>query len=96
MVQYRRNRIPGGSYFFTVTLRNRRATLLIEYIDALRRAVRKTLQERPFSIDAMVVLPEHLHTVWTLPPDDDDYAGRWRSVKGRFTHALVTKGVGLT
>lgn len=95
MVQYRRNRIPGGTYFFTVTLRNRRATSLVDYIDLLRIAFRETLREMPFVMDAVVVLPDHLHAVWTLPPGDDDYAGRWRSIKGRFTRALVKADVGL-
>lgn len=89
MVQYRRNRVPGGTYFFTVTLRDRRATMLVEYVDALRTAFRKTLRDRPFVVDAIVVLPDHLHAVWTLPQEDDDFAGRWRSIKSRFTRALV-------
>ncbi|WP_260295628.1 REP-associated tyrosine transposase [Sedimenticola hydrogenitrophicus] len=92
MVQYRRNRVPGGTYFFTVTLRDRHSKAMIEHIDALRTAFRETLRERPFEIDAMVVLPEHLHTVWTLPQEDDDYAGRWRSIKSRFTRSLVKAG----
>jgi putative transposase len=69
--------------------------MLVEHIDALRYAFGKTLRDRPFSIDAMVVLPEHLHAVWTLPPGDDDYAGRWRSIKSRFTHTLAKAGMGL-
>jgi putative transposase len=67
MVHYRRNRVPGGTYFFIVTVRNRRATFLIQDIYQLRSAIRHALRPRPFSIDAMVVLPDHLHTVWTLP-----------------------------
>jgi len=93
MVQYRRNRIPGGTYFFTVTLRDRRAMTLLEQLDSLRLAFRSTLQERPFVIDAMVVLPEHLHTVWTLPDEDDDYPGRWRRIKTVFTRILVKQGI---
>ncbi len=96
MVQYRRSRIPGGTYFFTVTLRDRGAKTLVEHIDILRTAFRMTRRERPFVIDALVVLPEHLHTVWTLPAGDDDYAGRWRSIKSRFTHGLIKTGMGLT
>lgn len=89
MVNYRRNRVLGGTYFFTVTLRDRRAQTLVENIDVLRKAFRETRREKLFVIEAMVVLPNHLHVMWTLPPDDDDYAGRWRSIKSRFTHALV-------
>ena len=95
MVQYRRNRVAGGTYFFTVTLRDRTARCLVERIDDLKLSIQTVKRERPFRIDAMVVLPEHLHTVWSLPPDDDDYAGRWRLIKGRFSRALVKAGVGL-
>lgn len=93
MVLYRRNRVAGGTYFFTVTLRDRRARTLIEYIEPLRHAVRETRRRRPFEIEAMVVLPEHLHAMWTLPPGDDDYSGRWKSVKSLFTRGLKKAGV---
>ena len=76
MVHYRRNRIPGGSYFFTVALHNRRSHVLTEQINFLRKAFRQTQSRQPFSIDAIVILPEHLHTIWTLPPVDADYSGR--------------------
>ena len=93
MVLYRRNRVPGGAYFFTVTLRNRKTSLLVDWIDDLRESVRETRRENPFHIDAWVVLPEHLHAVWTLPPGDDDYSGRWKRIKGRFTHRLNVAGL---
>jgi putative transposase len=64
MVNYRRNRIAGGTYFFTVTLRDRRAAFLTTHIDALRQVFRDTRRARPFQIEAIVVLPDHLHTVW--------------------------------
>ena len=76
MVHYRRNFIPGGTFFFTVTLADRRSSLLVQHIEVLREAFRKVRRKQPFRIDAIVVLPDHLHTVWTLPPDDADYAGR--------------------
>ena len=95
MVLYRRNRVPGGTYFFTVTLRNRSLTLLVDWIDELRESVRETRREKPFHIDAWVVLPEHLHAVWTLPPVDDDYSNRWKRIKARFTHLLVMAGLPL-
>jgi len=94
MVQYRRNRVPGGTFFFTVTLRNRRATTLVDNIGALHEALRRTLQQRPFLIDAMVVLPDHIHAVWTLPSGDADYAGRWRLLKSCFTQSLARAGNG--
>jgi putative transposase len=93
MVLYRRNRVAGGTYFFTVTLRDRRLSLLTDWIDELRESVRYTLRKNPFHIDAWVVLPEHLHTVWTLPPGDDNYSDRWKLIKGKFSRALVKAGL---
>ena len=92
MVLYRRKRLAGGSYFFTVTLHDRQNRTLTDEIDLLRTAFRETQHHRPFVINAIVILPEHLHSVWTLPPDDADYSGRWRSIKSRFTRALRNKG----
>ena len=92
MVQYRRNFVAGGTYFFTVALHDRKKDLLVSHIDLLRTAIGDTRQARPFQIDAMVVLPEHLHAVWTLPPGDVDYAQRWRSIKSHFSRALANAG----
>lgn len=83
------HRIAGGTYFFTVTLRNRKSALLVEHIDLLREAVRTTKLARPFAIDAWVVLPEHMHAVWTLPAGDSDYSSRWRSIKGYFSREVA-------
>ena len=88
MVRYRRNFIPGGSYFFTVTLRDRRSDLLVRHIDLLRDAFTAAMATRPFTLDAIVVLPDHMHTIWTLPPGDADYPGRWRAIKAYFTRHL--------
>jgi len=89
MPDYRRIRIPGGTYFFTVNLLERYPNdLLVRHVDALRDAVRRVRRRYPFHIDAWVLLPDHLHTVWTLPPGDDDYASRWRTVKQHFSRAL--------
>ncbi len=88
MVTYRRNRLPGGSYFFTVTLLDRSSHLLIEHIDDLREAFRSVRLDRPFAIDAMVVLPDHLHCIWRLPPGDMDYSLRWREIKARFSRQV--------
>lgn len=63
MPDYRRYRVPGGTYLFTVNLLKRGSDLLVRHIDALREAVRLTRQQRPFHIDAWVVLPDHLHCV---------------------------------
>ena len=59
----------------------------------LRQAFRQTRDEHPFTIDAIVVLPDHLHAIWTLPESDVDYAGRWRRLKGLFTRAVEKAGV---
>lgn len=89
MPDYRRYRAPGGTYFFTVNLLERHANdLLIRHIDALRLVVKETRKRWPFYIDAWVVLLEHLHCFWTLPPDDDDNANRWRVIKQGFSKAL--------
>lgn len=72
MVNYRRNRVPGGTYFFTATLRDRTSGLLIEHVDLLRAAFHTVKRAQSFRIDAIVVLPEHLHTIWTLPEGDAD------------------------
>jgi putative transposase len=92
MVHYRRNRIEGASYFFTATLRDRRSDVLLRHVSALRAAFRAARDVRPFSIDAIVVLPEHLHTIWTLPADDHDYPARWKAVKSGFTRAVREAG----
>lgn len=89
MRTYLRNRVPGGTYFFTVNLAERKGnTLLVDRIDDLRYAIRATRAKRPFEIIAMVVLPDHLHAVWRLPEGDCDYSTRWRLLKGRFAHAV--------
>jgi len=95
MVHYRRNRAAGGTFFFTVALANRRSATLVENIDSLRQAFRVTRRERPFEIDAIVILPEHLHVVMTLPPGDSDYSGRWRRVKSLFTRAVANAGASI-
>jgi len=84
----RRNFTPGASYFFTVTLRDRTSSLLVDYVDDLREATRSIKDERPFDIDAIVVMPEHLHAIWTLPPNDADYSIRWREIKTRFARRI--------
>jgi putative transposase len=80
MVLYRRNHVAGGTYFFTVPLRNRRLSLLVDRIDDLRDSVRYVLQRKPFRIAAWVVFPDRLHAVWTLPPGDHDYSRRWKII----------------
>jgi len=88
MTDYRRNFVAGGSFFFTVNLADRRRSLLTEFIDILRTAFRETRVHHPFTTDAMVVLPDHLHAVWTLPEGDTDFSTRWRLIKASFSRRL--------
>jgi REP-associated tyrosine transposase len=88
MPNYRRARVAGGCWFFTVNLLRRRSTLLVDEVETLREAMRAVRGRYPFQIDAMVVLPDHLHAVWTLPPGDADFSLRWRLIKARFAKAL--------
>jgi putative transposase len=89
MPDYRRHRAPGGTYFFTVNLLERRPNdLLVRHIDTLRCVLRGVRQRWPFHIDAWVVLPDHLHCVWTLPPGDGGFTNRWRLIKQGFSKDL--------
>jgi putative transposase len=88
MPDYRRNRVPGGTYFFTVNLLQRNRTLLTDHIELLRASVRTARRAKPFHIDAWVVLPDHMHCIWTLPAGDADYAARWKAIKIAFSRAL--------
>ncbi len=88
MPDYRRNRVPGGTYFFTVNLLDLRSDLLVSEIHALRDAVRQVRARYRFHIDAWVVLPDHMHCLWTLPDGDADFPGRWRAIKTAFSKAL--------
>lgn len=89
--RYIRPRVPGASVFFTVNLADRGARMLVDHVDALREAVRMTKAARPFHIDAWVVLPDHMHCVWTLPEGDADYSVRMGAIKGRFSR-MVPEG----
>jgi putative transposase len=92
MTEYRRARLSGATWFFTVNLAERHGNrLLIDRIDLLRAAFRYVRQRHPFRMDAVVVLPDHLHCVWTLPPGDADFGKRWNVLKGYFSRA-VEKG----
>ena len=92
MVQYRRNRAAGGTFFLTVALANRKSSILIDQIAALRLAIAETRKQHPFAIDAVVVLPDHLHIMMTLPEDDADFSNRLSLIKRRFTTAVLKTG----
>ncbi len=87
-MNYRRSRHAGGTYFFTVNIADRKQDLLVTHIEVLRSAFRLVKQRHPFHIDAIVVLPDHLHAVWTLPKGDAEFAKRWRLIKSSFSLAL--------
>ena len=93
MSSYRRYFVPGGSYFFSVVTHRRRRILCDKLArDCLREAILTIQAKRPFEIPAFVLLPDHLHTIWTLPPGDDDYPTRWRRIKGEFTKSYLAAG----
>ncbi|RDH82032.1 MAG: transposase [endosymbiont of Escarpia spicata] len=89
MPNYRRPDTPGACWFFTVNLEQRtNQRLLVEQVDLLRSTIRKVKGDHPFQIDAIVILPEHLHAIWTLPPGDADFKTRWSLIKAGFSRAL--------
>ncbi|MBK1723022.1 REP-associated tyrosine transposase [Thiocystis violacea] len=86
MTRYRRAVVAGGTYFFTVvTYRRRRFLTDAEPRQWLREAIHATRADHPFKIDAWVLLPDHLHCIWTLPKGDADFSTRWALLKSRFT-----------
>ncbi len=92
MSTYLRLRAPGATIFFSVNLAHRGTSLLTEQIGLLRDAVQQTKAARPFVIEAWVVLPDHLHCVWTLPEGDRDYSARWGAIKARFSMSVRRAG----
>jgi putative transposase len=91
MTRYRRNRIEGGLYFFTVALADRSSDLLVREIERLRRIYGMVQRERPFETVAICILPDHLHALWSLPEGDSDYPLRWSLIKSGFSRGLVAK-----
>lgn len=92
MSQYRSLLIPGATYFFTVRLEERGATLLTDHIESLRYAYAVAVRDYPVTCHAMVVLPDHLHAVWTEPAGGVWYSERWRRIKSRFADAIPKPG----
>lgn len=88
MPDYRRHRVPGATCFFAVNLFDRRSDLLVIRIDVLRHAVREVRRRYPFHIDAWVVLPDHMHCLWTLPEGDSDFPRRCWAIKTTFSKSL--------
>ena len=96
MVNYRRSFIPGGTFFFTVTLQNRKLRLLVEKINLLKEAVQRVKVQHPFQIKAYVILPEHLHMIWELPAGDSNYSQRWKKIKTLFSKLVRKSGFELS
>ena len=88
MPRYIRAFVPGGTFFFTVAILDPRRPLLTEHLDALRRAFGPARSRKIFTMNAIVVLPDHLHCIWTLPAGDADFSSRWHAIKARFARAI--------
>ena len=92
MSRYRRANIKGATYFFTVVTERRQSILMNEDVrEALRAAIVKVRTSHPFEIEAWVLLPDHLHCIWTLPEGDADFSTRWRLIKREVTVAIGAK-----
>ena len=89
-MQYRRDYTQGASYFFTVvTFRRVQFLTSVAGVNSLRQAFKDEMARRPFVIDAIVILPDHIHSLWTLPKGDADYSMRWRNIKRTFTQQIA-------
>lgn len=89
-MQYRRANTSGGTFFFTLVTYQRRPLFVnIENVNLLRNVIRHVKSRHPFKVDAFVLLPDHLHCIWTLPNDDNDFAKRWRLIKSNFTRQCL-------
>jgi putative transposase len=93
MRRYIRANTAGATYFFTLTLQDRSSRTLVDHVADLRAAFATVKERHPFEIDAVVVLPEHLHAIWTLPEGDADFSTRWMLIKRTFTHRLGDAGL---
>ncbi len=91
-MQYRRSRARGARFFFTVVTHERRRFLCLEpNVALMREALRYVIGRHPFLIDAFVLLPDHLHCIWTLPEDDNDFSTRWRLIKSYFSRKCANQ-----
>jgi putative transposase len=90
-MRYRRATTPGATYFFTVNLAERKSRLLVDHVESLKASISHVKSAYPFVIDAMVIMPNHLHSIWTLPEGDSDFSTRWNLKKGGFSRR-ITKG----
>jgi putative transposase len=91
MPQYRRAKINGSTFFFTLVLADRSSNLLVDHIDRLRQAYRTVRERRPFETIAICVLPDHVHAIWALPDGDVDFSTRWSLIKSGFSRGLAAQ-----
>ncbi len=95
MPDFCRYYVPGGTYFFTVVTADRRPILMVPgALPALKAAFAEVAGRWPFVLDALVILPNHLHAMWTLPDGDSDFSRRWAVIKKTFTKARLADGAG--
>lgn len=87
-MRYRRADVAGATYFVTVNLRDRKTDLLVRHFDLLRIVINDVKHRHAFRLEAMVVLPEHLHAIWTLPEGDSNFSLRWSLIKSAFSRRL--------
>ena len=85
MTAYRRRFVPAGTYFCTVNLADPKSSLLVERVSLLRVAVGLCQKQMPFEINSAVILPAHLHMIWTIPEGDADFSSRWRHIESSFS-----------
>jgi putative transposase len=88
MSWYRRAKIEGATFFFTVALADRSSDLLVRHVDRLRRMYQSVQLRQPFETIAICILPDHMHTVWSLPTGDGDFSLRWSLIKSAFSRGL--------
>lgn len=88
MPRYVRSALPGHTYFFTARAALRGSDVFTEHIDVLRQVMRRTRATHPFEIDEIVVLPDVIHTIWTLPEGDGDFSMRWCMLKSLFSRQI--------
>jgi putative transposase len=90
MVRHRHNFRPGGTFFFTLSLADHQSSALVDHMPALTKAMRDARTRAPFKIEAIVILPNHLHAILTMPEGDSDFPARWRHINSGFTIAVTT------
>ena len=91
-MRYRRARAKGGTFFFTVVTYKREKILTkTENLQLLRESFKNVMKNHPFKIEAFVLLPDHLHCIWTLPENDSDFSTRWRLIKSNFSRRCTNK-----